>query len=204
MRGFEKGKRVALVISECQKGVIDPDVSMFSELAQQVQERGIVDKIATLAQAFRDHQQPVVHAHVAHRKDYSGLARTSVITVRTIKMGGMREGTIAVEPVPGLLPQEEDVVLSRHNSLVGFNGTDLDSTLRNMGVSTIVFAGVSSNIAIPSMSVCASDFGYQVVIPEDCIAGTSRETHEFTVKNTLPLFTTVTDSIQLAGALKQL
>lgn len=202
LRGFQKGHRVALVISECQRGVIDPQLSAFAGLVEQVKSRSVVAKTAALAEWFRRAGQPVVHAHVAHRKGYIDLPMTNVIVARTAKMGGMVQGSDDVEPVPELTPQEGDIVHARSFSLIAFNGTDFDSLLRNMGITTLVLAGVSSNIAIPGMAACGSDLGYQVVIAEDCVAGASAETHAFNVQNTLPLFATISDAATIAQALE--
>lgn len=200
MRGFEPGSRVALLISECQRGVIDPGLSLFSGLVEQVAERGIVAKIKHLAQVFRDSGAPVVHLHVAHPVDYVGVPMTSLIVARSAKTGAMLIGSDDVEPVPELVPQDGDIVHCRGFSLVAFHGTDLDSVLRNRGITTLVMVGVSSNIAIPGMALCASDFGYQVIVPEDCIAGATPESHAFTITNTLPLYSTLTMAADVEAA----
>ena len=144
----------------------------------------------------------MIHAHVANNPDYADLPLTNLIMARTAKMGGMKKGTIEVDPVPGLEPQDGDILHSRSFSLVAFNGTDFDSVLRHRGITTLVLAGVSSNVAIPGMAVCASDLGYQVVVAEDCVAGASAETHAFSIKHTLPLFANVMQSSDIVKALE--
>lgn len=201
MRGLEQGGNVALLISECQRGVIDAQLSAFSGLVEQVEERGIVDNIAKLAAVFRQQGRLVVHAHVAHNKDYADLPLTNVLVARTAKAGGMQIGSEDVEPVAKLKPEPGDLVHARSFSLVAFNGTDLDSQLRHRGITTLVLAGVSSNVAIPGMAVCASDLGYQVIVAEDCIAGASAETHAFSVKHTLPLFSQLAPAEKIIAAL---
>ena len=202
MRGFGKNDKVALIISECQKGVIGRELSLFQGLVDHVEERNVVPNIADLAAKFRENGQTVIHAHVAHNPDYADLPKTSLIMARSAKTGGMKIGSVDVEAVDELTPVEGDVVHSRTFSLVAFNGTDLTTQLRNRGITTVVLVGVSSNIALPGMAVCASDLGFQVIIPEDCIAGATPETHEFSVKNTLPLFSTVTTSEDVVAALE--
>ncbi len=132
-RGFEAGKRPALLISECQRGVIDPELSDFPGLAEQVQQRGVLPRIARLAEAFRAAGLPVLHLHVAHRPGYVDLPRTSVIIARSTKQNRMIVGSEDVKSVPEVAPHESDIVHARSFSLVGFHGTDLDSILRNMG-----------------------------------------------------------------------
>jgi nicotinamidase-related amidase len=202
-RGFEAGKRPALLISECQRGVIDPLLSDFPGLAEQVKQRGILARINRLAEAFRSAGLPVLHLHVVHRTGYVDLPRTSVIIARSTKQNRMIAGSEDVSAVPEMSPAPSDIVHARSFSLVGFHGTDLDSTLRNMGVTTIVPVGVSTNVAISGLSLCGSDLGYQVVVPEDCIAGASPQTHEFIVANLLPLYSTVSDSDAVIKALSE-
>lgn len=201
IRGFEGDRRVALIISECQQGVVGAGHSPFPGLVEQVAERGILPRIARLADAFRAAGQPVLHAHVVHRPDYADVPRTSVIIVQSVKHGRMRFGSVDVEPVPETAPQPGDIVHARGFSLVAFHGTDLDSILRNMGVQTLVLAGVSTNVAIPGMALCASDLGYQVVVPEDCVAGASEEAHRYAVGNLLPLYATLSSGQEVSDAL---
>lgn len=201
IRGFENDRRIALIISECQQGVVGAENSPFSGLVEQVVVRGILPKIARLADAFRAANLPVIHAHVVHRPDYADVPRTSVIIVQSVKKGRMALGSIDVEPVPVTAPQPGDIVHARGFSLVAFHGTDLDSILRNMGVQTLVLAGVSTNVAIPGMALCASDLGYQVVVPEDCVAGASEGTHRYAVANLLPLYSTLSTGQDVIDAL---
>ena len=201
LRGFEKGQRPALLISECQRGVIDPERSGFPGLAEQVQQRGILTRIARLAEAFRNAGLPVFHLHVVHRVGYVDLPRTSVIIARSTKENRMIIGSEEVDSVPEVMPQGQDIVHARSFSLVGFHGTDLDSILRNMGVRTLVPVGVSTNVAISGLALCGSDLGYQVVVPEDCIAGATPQSHDFIVTNLLPLYSTLSDSDSVIAAL---
>lgn len=201
VRGFERSRRPALLISECQRGVIDPLLSSFPGLVEQVQQRGILPRIGVLADRFRKAGLPVIHLHVVHKPDYADVPKTSVIIVRSIRDQRMREGIEDVLAVDEMRPLQGDIVHARGFSLVAFHGTDLDAMLRHMGVQTLVLAGVSTNVAISGTALCGSDLGYQVLIPEDCIAGASEETHAFIVQNQLPLYSTITDSQTLIDAL---
>lgn len=201
IRGLDRGQRAALLISECQRGVIEPAHSLYPGLVEQVQSRGIVPRIASLAEVFRAAGLPVVHLHVAHRPDFADLPRTSIIISRSVKTGAMAIGSVDVEAVPELAPHPVDVVDARRYSLVAFHGTGLDQTLRNLGVQTVVLAGVSTNVAISGAALCASDLGYQVVVAEDCIAGATAESHAFIIANLLPLYSTLSDAQSVGQAI---
>ena len=77
--------------------------------------------------------------------------------------------------------------------------TDLLAILRARGVQTIVFAGVSTNIAIPTSVAQATEDGFTVVIPRDAVSGTPKEYSDAVVKYTLAMLATITD----VAALKQ-
>jgi nicotinamidase-related amidase len=201
LRGLGPSDRPALLISECQRGVIERDLSPFATLAEQAESRGIVGKIATLAAAFRAAGFPVFHLHVAHRPDCADVPLTNVILARSVKQGRMRIGTPDVETVAGLPIDARDVLHARGFSLVAFHGTDLDQQLRNRGVNTLVVCGVSSNVAVSGSALCGSDLGYQVLIPEDCVAGATAESHAFMVQQSLPLYSTITTGAAIADAI---
>jgi nicotinamidase-related amidase len=201
IRGLEKGKKPALLISECQKGVIGPGLSLFEGLVSEAAEREIVPRIDSLAKAFREAGYPVVHLHVVHKPGYPDLPVTNVILANSTRHGRMVIGSVDVEPVDELRPSGNDIIHARSFSLVGFHGTELDATLRHMGVDTLVLAGVSTNVAISGTALCGSDLGYQVVVAEDCTAGSDAKTHEFICKNLLPLYSTVSDSSTISDTL---
>ncbi|MBV8161166.1 MAG: isochorismatase family protein, partial [Acidimicrobiia bacterium] len=82
-------------------------------------------------------------------------------------------------------------------------GTELDPVLRNMGVSTIVAAGVSVNVAIQNLAFDAVNNAYQVVIPRDAVAGVPAEYAEAVLDNTLALVATLTTTADLVRVWKQ-
>ena len=72
-------RAAALVISECQAGILDLAASTTPGLAARAAECGIVDRIAELAMAFREAGLPVVHCHIEHRPDMAGVRRNSLL-----------------------------------------------------------------------------------------------------------------------------
>jgi nicotinamidase-related amidase len=201
VRGLDSGQRAALVISECQRGVLDPSIAIFPGLAEQAAARGIVGAIGRLAGAFRDAGLPVVHVHVAHRPDFGGVVPNSLVAVRARKSDSMVAGTPAVEPMEGVAPEPGDYVSLRRAGVGMWYGTDLDATLRNLGVTTLVLCGVSTNIALFAGSMGAIDRGYWVVLPEDATAGAAPDLHEWMTTNTLPLIATMSTADEVISAI---
>jgi len=204
IRGLESGKRPALVISECQRGILDPELTLIGGLAQQAAERGILSRIARLAAAFRSVDAPVLHIHIGHRADFAGCAVTSPLMGRSRREGKMVAGTPDAESMPEVAPHASDIVCSRRSGLAMWYGTDLDAMVRNCHVNTLVMVGVSTNVALFGGSLGAVDRGYQVVIPEDATAGGSAETHRFMIENSLPLLATMSTTADVIAALAAL
>ncbi|WP_255649268.1 hypothetical protein [Frankia sp. ArI3] len=89
--------RPALVISEFQRGIVDPAVSRLPALAEQAESRGVGARIGALAEAFRAAGLPVVHAIIEHRPDLVGLRANSALSAMAIKRRTMIAGSVDVE-----------------------------------------------------------------------------------------------------------
>ena len=81
-----------------------------------------------------------------------------------------------------LKPEDRDFVLQKNTSGT-FISTRLDSFLRNMDIETVLVAGVVTNFCVHSTAREAADYGFQVVIVEDCCAAWSPEIHQATLKS---------------------
>jgi nicotinamidase-related amidase len=201
VRGLEPGRRAALLINECQRGLLDPSMAVFPGICAEAARRGIVPRIASLARAFREAEQPVIFIHVVHRADYAGVSINNAAVAAVVKMGGLREGSPQVEAQPQLEVQARDHLVRRYSGMTVFYGNSLDSLLRNLEIGTVVPAGVSTNVAVPGMVLGALDRGFRVVLPEDCIAGTSQQAHEAVLQHQLRPLVTMTTAAEIAALL---
>lgn len=201
MHGLGHGQRAALVISECQNGMTNPDYASDGGLAGQAAERQIIERIAALAQACRQAGVPVVHCTFVPRPDFAGTTANCLLLGSIRKKGAVHAGRPEAEIHPLLTPRPGDFVIERQHGLSSFHGTELEPALRALGTQTVILCGVSTNIGIPGTSLEAVNRGFTVVIPEDCTAGAWPEAHEFQVRHTLPLLATLTTSEEVRGAL---
>jgi nicotinamidase-related amidase len=201
IRGLEQGQRPALLISECQRGILDPKRTSLPGLAEQAADRGIFAKIAQLAGAFRTRSLPVIHIHIGHRPDFSGYAATSPLSGKSRRDGSLILGSEEVEAMPGVEPAEGDFICSRRSGLAMWYGTDLDAMLRNSNVDTVVLSGVSTNLALFGGSLGAIDRGYQAVLAEDASAGGTAETHAWMLANTYPMLASISNVRDIEAAL---
>jgi nicotinamidase-related amidase len=189
--------KAALIINEMQLG----NFKMFPALGAEVARRGIVPKIAELANAFRAKGLPVIHTPTMHHPNLADVKRNSMIASFVLKTRAMIKGTEDAWYVEGLEPQPDDHVSQRSSGIFAFQGTDLNVRLRRMGVDTIVLVGVSSTLGIPGLAFAGVDLAYHVIVPEDCIAGTDQVVHEILVQEQLRIVSTITNKDDVIAAL---
>ena len=104
-----------------------------------------------------------------------------------------------MDVVPEIGVEPDDLVLTRTHGLNPMSGTDLDPVLRNLGIRTVVVAGVSVNIAVTNLVMDAVNHGYQVVLPRDAVAGLPADYVAAVIDNTLGLLATITTVDELAA-----
>lgn len=111
------------------------------------------------------------------------------------------EGSWGAEVVPALDQRPEDIrILKRRYS--AFYNTDLHLTLQDMAIDTVLVCGVVTNICVRSTVHDAFFAGYEVVVPEDCVAATGPREQASSLYDIATHFGTVTDSVELIGALR--
>ncbi|MFG2966006.1 isochorismatase family protein [Streptomyces sp. NPDC048288] len=88
------------------------------------------------------------------------------------------------------LKEEGDVEIVKR-SIGGFQGTGLDARLRELGVSSLVFGGIATNLGVESTARAAADLGYDLVFVEDAMAALTAAEHEASVRLDFPRLGTV-------------
>jgi nicotinamidase-related amidase len=159
----------ALVVIDLQKGIVgahsDPEVT------------AAVTRAAHLAAEFRGHDLPVVLVNVTGRAP----GRTEA---------GRRAGGGAPPPGWADLVDELDarptdhLITKRRRS--GFHDTGLDTLLRDLGVTQVVLAGISTSSGVESTARSASDHGYHVVLATDAMADPDATAHRHSIERIFP------------------
>jgi nicotinamidase-related amidase len=190
----------ALVTQEAQRGVIG-DRAVLPQLADAARDSGAIANMGRLATAARAAGATVVHCVAVRRADGRGGNRNARLFAAMDKVGdALLEGTEGTEPVPEIGRHDSDILLARYHGVGPMHGTELDSVLRNLGVTTVVGVGVSLNVGMIDLTLDAVNAGYQVVIPRDAVAGVPAEYGEQVLANTLSLVATVCDTDEVIAA----
>jgi nicotinamidase-related amidase len=192
-------EHTAIVTQECQRGVIGAE-SALPQLAESARESGMIDNVARLVDAGRRAGVEIIHHVAMHRPDMRGANRNARLFRAMARQGGPQTvGSTMVEIAEPISVAESDIISTRLHGLGPIAGTDIDSILRNLGRTTLVIVGVSSNVAIPNAVFDAVNLAYEVVVPRDAIAGVPAGYTDTIVDNSLSLVATITTTDDLVA-----
>lgn len=86
----------------------------------------------------------------------------------------LTRGSWAAAIVDELVPKPEDIKVDKYR-MSGFWDTPLDSILRNLGKTTLLFGGVNADQCVLTTLQDANFLGYDCILLRDCTATTSPE-----------------------------
>lgn len=113
------------------------------------------------------------------------------------------EGSWGAQIVDELVPEPGDIRVTKYR-YSGFWDTELDSILRNLGCTTLFFAGVNADQCVMTTLQDAMFLGYDCVMVEDCVGTTSPDYCMLaTLYNVKLLFGFVTQSPALERGLSE-
>src|SRR5271169_1922650 len=113
----------------------------------------------------------------------------------------LEKGSWAAAIVDELAPEDGDIRVDKYR-MSGFWDTPLDSILRNLAVTTVLFAGVNLDQCVMCTLQDANFLGYDCILVEDCAATTSPDfCREATFYNVKQCFGFVTRTASLEAAL---
>jgi nicotinamidase-related amidase len=157
----------ALIIIDLQNGTAGaPLVHSFLD---------IVEQSRALADVCRHHNLPVVVVNVAG----TAPGRTELAP---------RYSTLPdsfTDIVPELEARPEDIYVTKR-SWGAFATTDLESLLREAGVTQVIITGVATGTGVEATARQAYEAGFNVTIAVDAITDVRPEAHEYSIRNVFP------------------
>jgi nicotinamidase-related amidase len=155
----------ALVVIDLQKGIVSGTTSH------------VVPHAAALAKSFRQHDLPVVLVNVTGRAP--GRTDAGIRGPIGTFPAGWADIIDELEQQPG-----DHLITKRRRS--AFHDTGLDTLLRDLGVTQVVLAGVSTSSGVESTARSAHDHGYHVVLATDAIADPDPDSHRHSLERIFP------------------
>ncbi|HEX4082122.1 MAG TPA: isochorismatase family cysteine hydrolase [Acidimicrobiales bacterium] len=189
-----------VICHELQRGVVGDLAKPGMPPAVAVAEAKVLPVLAGLLDTGRQAGVRVVHvAAVFRRPELGSFHNSPILQARPAGDTFLLEGTPEVEPVPELVG-DGDIVLHRFHGMSPFAGTELDWILKSTGAKTVVVTGVSLNRGVFGTTIEAVNYGYQVVLPRDGVAGYPKEYGEMVLEHSLAALAWLTDAAELTAA----
>jgi nicotinamidase-related amidase len=170
----DAGSRVALVIIDMQRDFVEPG-GFGAALGNKVERlQQVVPTVAKLLKTFRELGLPVIHTREGHRPDLSDCPpakkRRGESTLRIGDPGPMGRILVLGEPgndiIPELRPETGELVIDKPGK-GAFYATDLQERLKKLGVTHLVFTGVTTEVCVQTSMREANDRGYECLLVED-------------------------------------
>ena len=89
-------------------------------------------------------------------------------------------GTKGAEVVDDLKPRPTDIILPKRRFSAFFK-TDLDQTLRTLGIDTIIVTGMTTEVCVLMTAMDGLSHDFSVILLEDCSASRNKNFHQGTL-----------------------
>jgi nicotinamidase-related amidase len=186
----------AVLTMELQRGVAG-DLSFIPALADAVRAAGTVEAAAEVCSLAREAGARVVHCTMEMRPDGAGY-RANARMLGAWSRQRSREGRMPCETgspeaelMPPLVADSRDLIFPRFSGVTPFMPSALDSSLRNLGIRTVVVTGVSLNMGIIGACIEAVNLGYDTVVVPEAVAGVPAEYGRAVLSNSIGILSTL-------------
>jgi len=149
--------------------------AIYQEYREEVAK--ILPRIRSLKEACRQAGIEVIHLRCA---SYAGDGRDGCTIFRSADVTEQGDED-AAEIVVEVAPEPGEIVITKV-STAAFNGSDLDTVLRNRGIDTLLVTGLVTDGCVEGTVRGAADRGYKVFLIEDASASWTRAQHAAAVR----------------------
>ena len=162
-------------------------------------EQLVIPNIQRLLDYFRKNNLPILYTTVgAEKADFTDVP----LHMRgTFKMVDIRVGSPVHNILEELKPREGEIVLNKP-TMSAFTSTRIHELLQELGVSYLVFTGVSTNFCVDATARNAADHGYLCTLVDDASGAYMEEWQNNTVDTWRRFFGKVASTEQLIEQLE--
>ncbi|MFQ5913620.1 MAG: cysteine hydrolase family protein [Nitrospinota bacterium] len=192
----------ALLVIDMQNGFVHPE-GTFGKRDLNRGQLAIVPSLRELVQVCREAEMPIIWSIQEHLKDDKTRPRHKIPShIEKRSMFVALRGTWDAEIYDDLKGEvrPEDHLLYKHRASCFFD-TTLATKLRMLGVQMLIVSGVNTNYCVESTIREGYFHDFDIVVPEDCVAGTFPDLHEATLKNVRIYFGVVTNLAEVTRKL---
>jgi nicotinamidase-related amidase len=191
----------ALLMLHWQNELCLPKGKLAHSLPERIKEAHNVEHAQAALKASREKGVLVVHVRIAFRPGYPEIPAKAIPMEQALReSGGFMDGTWGAEIIGDLELAKGDIVIT-NKCASAFADTELGHILVANGITTVVLAGMVTNLVVSTTCADAVSRGYFVYILQDCCNSWSEEQHLWPLNNTLSLLSFISDSSKYIKAL---
>ena len=152
--------------------MLKDNVDIESPFSMGEEGRKIIPRLQELLSIGREQGIPIIYAcdsRLANDFIFQGRMKPHCI-----------RGTTGEEVISELQPQNSDIIVPKR-LFSAFFKTDLDITLRQLGIDTIVVGGIATEVCVIMTALDGIGNGFKTIILSDCCASYTEEIHHKTL-----------------------
>jgi nicotinamidase-related amidase len=181
--------QTGLIVIDATNDFISEGGKLWDAVKDVVTAVGVLPNLTRAIDAARSVQIPVLHAPMVTQPwDYGEWQNTSLSHKLLHQHQLFQAGTWGAEFHPDYVPADGDVVVVPHKAFDAFQGTDLDTQLRQRNIDHIILVGMVTNTCVDSTGRDAYEKGYHVTFVTDAVGAFSMEAHRATIEHDWPRF----------------
>ncbi len=156
------GQRPAVLVIDMQHITVGPNVPILEAIKHYRTAMGeiawaAIDRIRPFLDLARDHGVPIIYTRVIPRQ--------------------YGPNDDAVQIVPPIAPRDGDLVIDK-SFASAFYGTTLLHQLVRRAIDTVIIVGNTTSGCVRATAIDAQQFGFSVVIPEECVFDRIQASHK--------------------------
>jgi maleamate amidohydrolase len=160
------GQHPALVLVDIIRAFTDPDCPLGSEADD------VVEANRKLLAAFRSKGLPVFFTTVVYHNEH----QARVFRDRVPALDLLMPDSHWIEVDPRLEPLAGERIVEKQWAS-GFFKTDLDESLRSLGVDSLVVTGLTTSGCVRATAVDGLQYDYKVVVPAEAVGDRNMDAH---------------------------
>ncbi len=163
----------------------------------------ITENLKKLVKTCRELKVPIIYMTQAYRPDGSNIGLASMTGTLAFPPKGevAAEGTKAVEIYGEVKPEKGDIVMKKMRYSSFFN-TDLETTLRWLGVDTVIITGTVTDCCVMTTAFDAYQRDIKPITLSDGTTARDEETHKIILRTVARVAGEVTTTDDIIARLK--
>jgi len=195
-----KPKFTALICIEYQKEFCCEDGALY--LKEEIERTGVLKHAKILIDRARELGCMIIKVPMNYNPAFEAHAEAFGIIYAVKGAKAFAEGMPGSEWHPDFTINEDEEVCVGKFGLDSFAGTNLNEILQRNNIRTVIPNGFLTNVCVESTTRTAYEYGYKVIVPNDCCCANDQAQHEAAINFTLPYFAWVQPSSEILANLE--